>query len=339
MRELIADIDRWRANGERVALATVVSTWGSAPRRPGAKMAVSAGGLSGSVSGGCIEGAVAQEARAALMDGQPRLLHFGVSDETAWSVGLACGGQVEVYVSVLDEALYEATRDALLSDRAAVGATVVAGEPFGRSALFTPGEPTVGSLGAAESAAHEAALAALRDGQCQKAVLGDAEVFVEPLLPPPTLVIVGGVHIAVTLVSLARPLGYRAVVVDPRSAFGNAARFGHADRLVDAWPDDALRSIGLSASTAVAVLSHDPKLDDPALLVALRSDAFYVGALGSTRTQEKRRARLAEAGLNEAELARLHGPIGLPLGGRTPEEIALAVMAEIVAARNGRQDK
>jgi len=339
VRELIADIDRWRANGEKVALATVVSTWGSAPRRPGAKMAVSAGGLSGSVSGGCIEGAVAQEARAALRDGQPRLLHFGVSDETAWSVGLACGGQVEVFISVLDEALYEATRDALLAHRAVVGATVIVGEPLGRSALFTPGGPTVGSLGAADSAAHEAALASLRDGQCQRAALGEAELFVEPLLPPPTLVVVGGVHIAVTLVSLARTLGYRTVVVDPRSAFGSAARFGHADRLVDAWPDDALRSIGLSASTAVAVLSHDPKLDDPALLVALRSDAFYVGALGSTRTQEKRRARLGEAGLSDPELARLHGPIGLPLGGRTPEEIALAIMAEIVLARNRRQDK
>jgi xanthine dehydrogenase accessory factor len=334
---VIEDVDRWRAGGERVALATVVSTWGSAPRPPGAKMAVSAGGgLSGSVSGGCIEGAVAEEARGVLRDGRPRLLHYGVSDETAWSVGLACGGRVEVFVAALDEALYEAARDALGSDRAVVKATVIAGEPLGRAALFSPGRPTVGSLGAAEGDVERVALDALRDGRCQRQRLGDAEVFVEPLLPPPTLVVVGGVHIAVALVSLARTLGYRTVVVDPRRAFGSAARFGHADRLVDAWPDDALRTIGLTPSTAVAVLSHDPKLDDPALLVALRSPAFYVGALGSARTQARRRARLAESGLSEAELARLHGPIGLPLGGRAPEEIALAVMAQIVAARNGQ---
>ena len=335
---MIEDVDRWRAGGEKVALATVVSTWGSAPRRAGAKMAISAGGgLSGSVSGGCIEGAVAEEAQAALRDGRPRLLRFGVADETAWAVGLACGGSIEVFVAPLDEALYGAQREALRADRAVAVATVIAGDGLGRAALFYPDGQTLGSLGdVIDGPAREAARAALRDGQCQRHALGDAVVFVEPLLPPPTLVIVGGVHIGVALVSLARTLGYRTVVVDPRRAFGNAARFGHADRLVDAWPDDALRALGLSPSTAVAVLSHDPKLDDPALLVALRSPAFYVGALGSAKTQAKRRARLQEAGLSEAELRRLHGPIGLPLGGRTPEEIALAVMAQIVAARNAR---
>ncbi len=337
---MIEDVDRWRANGERVALATVVSTWGSAPRRPGAKMAVSAqGGISGSVSGGCIEGAVVEEALAALKEGRPRLLHFGVADETAWAVGLACGGRVEVFVAALDEALYAASREALLAGRPAAVATVIAGASLGRAALFFPDGRSLGSLASGsvlEGAAREAALATLREGQVQRRRLGDAELFMEPFLPPPTLVIVGGVHIAVALVSLARTLGYRTVVVDPRSAFGSAARFGHADRLVDAWPDDALRALSLTPSTAVAVLSHDPKLDDPALLVALRSPAFYVGALGSAKTQAKRRARLAEAGLSQAELARLYGPIGLPLGGRTPEEIALGVMAQIVAARNGR---
>lgn len=336
MRDVIEDVDRWRANGEKVAIATVVSTWGSAPRCAGAKMAVSAGGgVSGSVSGGCIEGAVAAEAQAVLQDRRPRLLHFGVADETAWAVGLACGGKVEVFVAPLDDALYDAQRVALKADRPVATATVIAGEPLGRAALIHPDGRTLGSLGdAITDAAREAALAALENGQCRRQRVGSADLFFEPLLPPPTLVIVGGVHIGVALVSLARTLGYRTVVVDPRSAFGSAARFAHADRLVDAWPDDALRGLEISPSTAVAVLSHDPKLDDPALLVALRSSAFYVGALGSAKTQAKRRARLQEAGLSEAELARLHGPIGLPLGGRSPEEIALAVMAQIVATRN-----
>ncbi|HET7291705.1 MAG TPA: XdhC/CoxI family protein [Vicinamibacteria bacterium] len=338
MRDVVEDVDRWRASGEKVALATVVSSWGSAPRRAGAKMAVSAGGgLSGSVSGGCVEGAVAAEARAAIADGRPRLLHFGVADETAWSVGLACGGKIDVFVAPLDDALYGAQREALREDRAVATATVIDGEGLGRAALIEPSGRTLGSLGGAvEGAAREAALDAVRAGECRRQRIGAVELFFEPLLPPPTLVIVGGVHVAVALVALARTLGYRTVVVDPRRAFGSAERFAHADRLLDAWPDEALGSIAISPSTAVAVLSHDPKLDDPALLVALRSPAFYVGALGSTKTQAKRRARLQEAGLGEVELGRLHAPIGLPLGGRAPEEIALAVMAQIVSARHGR---
>jgi len=144
------------------------------------------------------------------------------------------------------------------------------------------------------------------------------------------------VHIALSLVTLAKALGYRTIVVDPREAFGNAERFPHADQVVNAWPDRGLAEAGVHAGTAVAVLTHDPKLDDPAILAALRSPAFYVGALGSRRTQEKRRRRLLEAGAAEEELARLHGPIGLPLGGRSPEEIAMAIMAEVVAVRYGK---
>ena len=163
-----------------------------------------------------------------------------------------------------------------------------------------------------------------------------AQRFLEVTLPAPTLVIVGGVHIAVALVPLAKSVGYRVVVVDPRPAFASSARFPLADEIVGDWPNDALAKIGLTSQTAVAVFAHDPKLDDPALQVALPSAAFYVGALGSKRTQEKRRARLAEAGVSEEHLARLHAPIGLDLGGRSPEEIALSVIAQIVAARNGR---
>jgi xanthine dehydrogenase accessory factor len=181
-----------------------------------------------------------------------------------------------------------------------------------------------------------AARYALAHGQPQRLTLPDGiELFVNVLLPPPTLVIIGGVHIALALVTLAKTVGYRAVVVDPRAAFGNAHRFPHADQLLTLWPDEAFGQLPLTRTTAVAALTHDPKLDDPALQIALPSPAFYVGALGSQSTQAQRRARLLEAGIPPEALARLHGPIGLNLKAKSPEEIALAIMAEVVAVRNG----
>ena len=183
----------------------------------------------------------------------------------------------------------------------------------------------------------QAALAAGRSEQSSLIAGSESvEVFIEVSLPSPTLIVVGGVHIAIALTALAKTLGYHTIVVDPRKAFGSEARFPHVDQLIQLWPDEALAQVGLTRSTAVAMLTHDPKLDDPALKLALPSPAFYVGALGSRRTQDKRRARLLAEGLTQAHLARLRGPIGLDLGGRTPEEVALAVMGEIVAARNGR---
>jgi xanthine dehydrogenase accessory factor len=341
MHEILGDVDRWRAAGESVALATVVSTWGTAPRREGAKLAVSASGaMAGSVSGGCVEGALVDEALRVLREGRPRLVGFGVADETAWSVGLACGGRIEVFVAPLDPERYSVEREALLSDRPLAAATVIGGPETlrGRGLCVTAAGEARGSIDAAVDAeARAAARLALDEGACRRFASGAVELFVEPLLPRPQLVIVGGVHIAVTLAALARALGFRVVVVDPRTAFATRERFPQADRLVHAWPDAALEELGLSAASAVAVLSHDPKLDDPALRAALASAAFYVGALGSARTQEKRRERLARAGVPTRDLERIHGPIGLDLGGRAPEEIALAVMAEIVAARNRRR--
>jgi xanthine dehydrogenase accessory factor len=337
MRDVFRDVEAWTAGGETVALATVVSTWGSAPRSPGSKMAVSASGrIAGSVSGGCVEGAVAEAAHAAIATGRPRLLHFGVADETAWAVGLACGGTIDVFVGLLDEARLRETRRAIEENRALATATVLSGpaERLGSAVTVVEGDPEPARPASDPVAA--AALEALAEGRCRRLDVGEADVFVDVVLPPPTLVVVGGVHIAVALVALARTLGYRTVVVDPRTAFGNRERFPDADDLLTAWPDEAFARLGLHSGTAVAVLTHDPKIDDPALMAALPSSAFYVGALGSPRTHEKRRRRLGEAGLEEAHLTRLHAPIGLDLGGRRPEEIALAVMAEIVAARNGR---
>jgi xanthine dehydrogenase accessory factor len=324
-----------------VALATVVATWGSAPRGLGSKMAVgSTGRIAGSVSGGCVEGAVVEAAQQVLATREPRLLHFGVADETAWSVGLACGGKIDVFVAPLDATALATLRKILTDNRAAATATVVSGPPgtAGRSLLLAEGTPLEGPLKeAAELVA--AARQAFADGRCQRVALGEIDLFIDVILPPPTLVVVGAVHIAVALVSIAKSVGYRTVVVDPRAAFGNRERFPDVDELRNEWPDEALRSLELHAGTAVAVLTHDPKIDDPALETALPSSAFYVGALGSKATHEKRRKRLIGAGLTESQVERLHAPIGLDLGGRRPEEIALAVMAEIVAARNGRRGR
>lgn len=334
MRDVLDDIERWRAEKRPVALATVVATWGSAPRTIGGKMALSTDGrIAGSVSGGCVENAVVEAGLEVLASGRPRLLKFGVSDDTAWSVGLACGGAIEVFVEPLSEETYGPMRDALRGERPAAVATVLRGaeaEVGRKLAVFSDGSV----VGAINPLSLEAARSALAEGRSRRVEIGEGEIFVDVLLPSPRLIVVGGVHIAVALVALAKTLGFRTILVDPREAFGNAKRFPHADEIISAWPAEALARIAPNAGTAVAVLTHDPKLDDPAIIAALASPAFYVGALGSARTQEKRHARLAAAGVDEAALSRLYAPIGLDLGGRSPEEIALAVMAQIVAARN-----
>jgi xanthine dehydrogenase accessory factor len=344
MRDVLPDIDRWRAQGKPVALATVIQTWGSAPRGVGAKMALTPDNeISGSVSGGCVEGAVFETGVEVLRTDKPQLLHFGVADDTAWEVGLACGGTIDVFVSVLNPLLYEAVRAALWEERPFATVTLIRSPEhlLGQTIMVRDDGKVVGALGdGLDEQATLVARAALAEGLSRRATMPlvdeSVEVFVEVSLPSPTLIVVGGVHIAVALAAIAKTLGYRTVVVDPRKAFGSEARFPHVDQLMQLWPDEALAQLSLTRSTAVAMLTHDPKLDDPALKLALPSPAFYVGALGSRKTQQKRHERLLADGLTEAQLARLRGPIGLDLGGRTPEEVALAIMAEIVAARNGR---
>lgn len=336
MRDVLQDLDRWLDEGKAVALATVIQTWGSSPRAVGARMAVTqAGEIAGSVSGGCVEAAVAETAIQVLATGRPRRLHFGVADETAWEVGLACGGQIDVFVQPLEAPFYRLWRAALEQPGAFAIATLLSEAPQrgGQALLVRPDGRVEGSLETARPQLVQAALQALQLGRSAQTTVGDWEIFCEVVLPPPTLVMVGGVHIAVALAALARTLGYRTIVIDPRRSFGSLARFPHVDRLIQAWPDEALAQIELDSSTAVAMLTHDPKLDDPALKVALPSSAFYVGALGSQKTQQARRERLLAQGLDPALLARLRGPIGLDIGAQTPEEIALSILAEVVAAR------
>jgi xanthine dehydrogenase accessory factor len=339
IRDILPDIDTWRAENKSIALATIVQTWGSSPRRAGAKMALTPdGNITGSVSGGCVEGAVVDTGIDVLKSNRPQLLHFGVADETAWEVGLACGGSIDIFVKPLDVEIFRPLRYLLLDEKSAVLVTVIRGpdEILGREMLVTEDGTVTGTIrDEVNEQVKDLARETLAGGESRRAMLNeDVEVFVEMISPPPTLVAVGGVHITVALMALAKTLGYRTVVVDPRSAFGNETRFPHVDQLIQAWPQEAFQQIPINRSTAVAMLTHDPKLDDPALKVALPSPAFYVGALGSRTTQAKRRQRLLEDGLTEEQLDRLHGPIGLDIGAGTPEEIAISIMAEIVAARN-----
>ncbi len=311
MRDLLPELIDWLDQGHSVALATVLSTWGSAPRRAGAVMAVNAeGGVIGSVSGGCVEGAVVSAAQDVLASGKPQRLHYGVADETAWDVGLACGGDIDIFVQAADAQQLRAILSLLAEGRALTLATLLSG-------------PAAGQLQIAE-------LSDLRTPTLEAD--GDVEIYYNPMLAPPTLVMVGGVHIAVALGKMAKTLGYRTVVVDPRKVFGSQARFPEADELIQAYPGAAFEQYPLDANSALASLSHDPKIDDPAIEAALHSAAFYIGALGSARTQQRRLERLRAAGYNEQQLARIHGPIGLEIGAESPEEIALAIMAEVVAA-------
>ena len=356
MRDVLPQMREWIGQGHKVALATVVRTWGSSPRIPGSKMAVCATGeMVGSVSAGCVEGAVAEQALKVLKAGRPALLHYGVADETALEVGLACGGEIDIFVEPTDSLIapgsqgsptaLELIANAIELGTPTVRLTVIRGREdwVGQTLLARQDGTAVGSAaGVLREALLPAARTALSEATSEPKVLQvagqEVEVFIETQLAPPTLAIVGAVHIAVELSQLAKVIGYRVVIIDPRRAFGTRERFPHVDVVSNVWPDKALAEEGLTHATAVAVLSHDPKIDDPALIAALPSPAFYVGALGSQRTQRLRRERLLASGVSEEHLARMRAPIGLDLGGRAPAEIALSIMAEIVAVRSGIPD-
>jgi xanthine dehydrogenase accessory factor len=283
-----------------------------------------------------LENAVVEAALDTLRTHRPQLLHFGVSDDSAWQVGLACGGSIGIFVQSLDRSLFESLRAAWVDDRTTIAATLIRApqETVGKVILVRDGAVLNGPFDTRwERPVLALASEAASRRISQRVSLDESvEVFLERIEPSPTLIVVGGVHIAVALVPLAKALGYRTVIVDPRQAWGNAERFPDVDELVRSWPDDAFRHIPLTHSSAVVMLTHDPKLDDPALKAALASPAFYVGALGSRSAQLARRERLLKGGLSETQLARLHAPIGLDIGAGSPGEIALAIMAQVVEA-------
>lgn len=317
----------WIDAGKGAALATVIRTWGSAPRQAGAQLAISSDAeLMGSVSGGCVEGAVAAEALESLEDGACRVLSFGVSDEEAFAVGLACGGEIRVLVEPVgvgrgpDEALMRDLAAARASRRAAVYA--VNPETWERRLILPGGGDPL-----------EAEAAAAR--RADKSGFDEAgAVFLGVHNPPLKMAVVGAVHIAQPLMTMARLTGYDPVLIDPREAFGSAARFP-GETISHDWPDEALAALGLDERTAIVTLTHDPKLDDPAIRAALRAPVFYLGCLGSKKTHAKRVERLKEAGFGDEEIARIHAPVGLDIGAKSPAEIAVSIMAEVTARLRG----
>jgi xanthine dehydrogenase accessory factor len=309
MDETLQQAARWREEGKRVALASVVATRRSAPRPVGSKLVVSEQGeLAGSVSGGCVESDVVLAAHEVLAGGEPRLVTYGITDDMALGIGLPCGGEIDVFVEEL--------RD---EERPHVTLTVVEGEGVGER-LHDP----------------ELEQSARRRGRSHAFPLGERTVFADVDAPPPRLFVYGAVDTAEALCRAAKLLGWSTVVADARASFATPERIPSADELLVLWPDEALAHVRPDVDTAVLVLTHDDKFDLPLLEAVLRTDAFYVGALGSRRNQERRRGLLLERGVDEDDLDRIAGPAGLDLGADTPAETALSMLAEILAVRAGR---
>ena len=350
MKELLDQARAWQAEGAAPGRAVVVRSFGSTPRPEGASLVVTVDGrLAGSVSGGCVEGAAAEEIERARAAGVSRVIRYGISDQQAWDVGLACGGAIDVLVEPY-------LRPEVVEVFGGPGGVALviplpadAPGPDPRRHAPGPGEapsPSMlvardGSLrGSTGSAAADTAIVDAAGELLGRGLSGTVEVagrqyFIESHPVALRLVIVGAVQVAIPLVRFAHELGYATVVVDGRASFATRERFPDADALKVGWPDEVADEIGLGPADAVAILTHDVKFDEPAIVEALRRGCRYVGAIGSRRTQAERRARLLAAGVGEADLARLRGPIGLDLGGRAPAETAVAIMAEIVAERYG----
>jgi xanthine dehydrogenase accessory factor len=345
MQELRDTLAAWQAEGVGIGRAVVIRTFGSAPRPEGASLLVTDDGrIAGSVSGGCVEGAAAEEIARARSTGRSRVVRYGISDEEAWDVGLACGGTIDVLIE--PEVAPEVAAAASHPGRAVITPLPADSPPpeFGQVAPGDGAPPEPKTVVAAREDSSgvpvpltEAAHEALLRGTSKTVALAGRQYFVEAFPKKPRLIVVGAVEAARTLVAIARDLGYETIVVDGREAFATKERFpdGSVDQLIVGWPDEVAEQIGMGPDDAVAILSHDVKFDEPAIVEALRRGARYVGAVGSRKTQSDRRARLRAAGVSDGDLARLHGPIGLDLGGRQPAEMALAIMAEIVAARYG----
>jgi xanthine dehydrogenase accessory factor len=348
MRDVLTQIMRWWEAGEKFGLATVVNTFHSAPRPPGASMAVLGEEAVGSVSGGCVEGAVYELAREVTGSGDAVLQRYGVTDDDAFTVGLTCGGIIDILVEQISRDTYPELGEiaASIAAREPVAvATVMSGPgPVGARRVVWP-DRTAGSLGVPrlDAAVDDDARGMLaqgltgvrRYGRQGERRLDELSVFVQSFAPPPRMLVFGAIDFAAAVARLGKFLGYHVVVCDARPVFATSKRFPDADEVVVKWPHDYLTSVGVDERTVITVLTHDPKFDVPLLEVALRTPAGYVGAMGSRRTHEDRLARLREAGLTETELARLRSPIGLDLGARTPEETAVAIAAELIQLRWG----
>ena len=321
MREILPELDRWRTRGDRIAMATVVATRRSAPRPVGSKLIVSERGeLAGSVSGGCVESEVVEAAREVLAGGEPRLLTYGISDDLALSVGLPCGGEIDVWVDEPDQELLQQLAAVARSERRAVYYVDL---EDGTQRLVLDGD-------------NDVADGVIRSGHSRVVELHGRRLFADVFGPPPRLLVYGAVDTADALCAAARGLGWRTIAADARARFATPERLPNAHEIIVAWPEETLAEVQPDHATAIVVLTHDDKFDIPMLVGALATDAFYVGALGSRRNQERRRERLLDAGLDESDLERISGPAGLDIGAHTPAETAISMLAEIMAVRAGR---
>jgi xanthine dehydrogenase accessory factor len=349
MRDVLAEIRRWYAAGETFGLATVVETFRSAPRPPGAAMAVSAGGeVVGSVSGGCVEGAVYELAQQVIGTGDPVLQRYGVSDDDAFAVGLTCGGIIDVFVEPVSRATapeLSAVFDSIERAQPVALATIIGGPGrIGARLTIWPDRRT-GSLGSerlddavtddARGVLEHGTTTVLRYGAEGQRRQDDLAVFVQSFAPPPRMLVFGAIDFAAAMARTGTFLGFSVTVCDARPIFATAKRFPGVDEVVVDWPHRYLSRTAVDARTVICVLTHDPKFDVPLLKVALRTPAGYIGAMGSRRTHDDRLKRLRDEGLTEEELARLRSPLGLDIGARTPEETAVSIAAEIVQTRWG----
>jgi xanthine dehydrogenase accessory factor len=356
MIEVLDDVARWQAAGERSAIARVVGTEGSSPRGAGAAMAVSEGSeVAGSVSGGCVEGAVVTTALEILAgDREPGVITFGFSDEDAFAVGLTCGGTIHLFVEPVTESvthgrLHGALRAAVAASEPVALVTVIDGAGLGAKMLVRPGAETIGTLGDPDLdrvvgrdalGELEAGLTSTRHyGPHGEAREDTVSVFIESFVAPPRMIIFGAVDFTAALARVAKLLGFRVTVCDARAVFATVQRFPMADEVENKWPDLYLSEVGagLGPRDVVCVLTHDHKFDVPAIVAAKQTNVGYVGAMGSRRTNEGRIARLREAGMSDADIAAVMSPIGLDIGARTPEETAIAICAEVIANRTGRR--
>jgi xanthine dehydrogenase accessory factor len=318
VRDVLETLERWTAEGTPVAIATVVGTERSAPRDPGAALVVSAEGqVAGSVTGGCVEPAVYGEAREVLAGGAPRLKTYGIADDEAFEVGLPCGGTVQIFVDRLDPELVSPIADAVREERPIALEIRITGEDAGAKRLVGPED---------EGPAAEL----LARGETGIVDTPEGQLFVSSFAPRPNMYVFGAIDHAAALATIGRYLGFRVTVCDARSKFVTPERFPDVDELVVEWPDKFLERAPVDERTAICVLTHDHKFDVPALKVALRSPAGYIGAMGARRTNAERAERLRAEGVTDEELARIHAPIGLKIGSRSPEEVAVAIAAEIV---------
>jgi xanthine dehydrogenase accessory factor len=330
VKEVLDTVERWMREGIRVATATVVKTERSAPRLPGAVLAISErGDVAGSVTGGCVEAAVYEEAQDILAGGRPRLRSYGIADEEAFEVGLPCGGTVHIFVDVLAPEFVSSLADAVKGERPAALAVTVTGEAAGEKRLVFADDD---GDGRAEQVAREL----LARGESALVRVGSADVFISSFPPRPRMYVFGAVDHAAAVATVGRFLGYHVTVCDARAKFVTPERFPEVDELVVEWPDRFLAQAPVDQRTAICVLTHDHKFDVPILRVALGTPARYIGAMGARRTNADRAERLRAAGVSDEAVARIHAPIGLDIGSRTPEEVAVAIAAEIVAVARGK---